>query len=54
MFVYAFTIFLSIPLPPVRSDFPCKTKVDCPQHKKYIAECIFGFCRHFKPLEHPF
>ncbi|KEH19976.1 Nodule Cysteine-Rich (NCR) secreted peptide [Medicago truncatula] len=54
MFVYAFIIFLSIHLPTVRSDIPCKTKADCTQHRKYFAECIFGFCRHFKHLEHPF
>ncbi|RHN41349.1 putative Late nodulin [Medicago truncatula] len=54
MFVYAFIIFLSIPLPPARSDFPCKTKDDCAQQIDYIAECIIGFCRYFTPFEHPF
>ncbi|KEH19970.1 Nodule Cysteine-Rich (NCR) secreted peptide [Medicago truncatula] len=52
MFFYAFIIFLSAPLPSVRSDFPCKTKADCLQHIYYIVECIFGFCQYFKPLKH--
>ncbi|KEH19979.1 Nodule Cysteine-Rich (NCR) secreted peptide [Medicago truncatula] len=48
MLIYAFIIFLSIPLPPTRKTIPCKTKVDCPQQIYYVVECLDGFCDYWR------